>query len=261
MTRQENVGNTYPLFNRHGVRMNFENPISTTVNTNPDRYELVENFYKAPKINADIQNAAEATRMIANSDFEILGNNGANADVTFSATVAGIQCQTDGGSGDQVIILPHLDAGQSAWTQVKWGTENQVIWQMLIRTGAAVTSVTEWHGLKLTNTETIATDDDQAYFRFDATDDTNWNAIYSIGGTDVSIDTGIAVTADTNYSLRIEIDADRKPHFYINDKEVGSGTALTNDVDLIPYNGVQDDSAAAREMVLSQQKMSRKIFE
>ena len=255
------VAEKYPGFNVKDRRAAFKHPISTVVNTNSDRYELVEYFYKLPKGNGDIQNAAESTRMIANSNFEILGNSSDNADVTYSTTVAGIECQTDGGSGDSIIILPHLDSGQTAWKQILWGSENQVIWEAVIRMGAAVTSQTFWAGLKLTNTETIATDADQAYFRFDATDDTNFKAIYSINDVDVSIDTGVLPVINTNYYFRIELDSNRVPLYYIDDKQVGQGTALRDNIDFIPYIGIQDDSASAREIIIALTKISRKIFE
>ena len=29
---------------------------------------------------------------------------------------------------DQVIVLPHLDSSQTAWTNILWGTENQTHW-------------------------------------------------------------------------------------------------------------------------------------
>ena len=101
---------------------------------NPNRYNLVENFPRLPSINASIGIAV-------NTDFEVLGTNASADDVTVAATIGGIQLQTDGADNDQVIIAPHLDSGQSAWTGVKWGTENQVIWEAVIRT-AAITLVT-----------------------------------------------------------------------------------------------------------------------
>jgi hypothetical protein len=115
--------------------------------------------------------------------------------------------------------------------------------------------------LKLTNTEAVATDDDQAFFRFDSTDDTTWKCVSSVAGTDTSADSGLTVAANTTYHLRIEIDSDRKAHFFINDDEVAISAALTNDVDLIPYVGVQGDTTAAKTIHLAKQKISRIIFE
>jgi len=261
MVNKTNVGDKLPPFNKLSHRSHFDKPISSDVDTNPDRYELVEYYKKLPQLNATIDGVytGEVVRN-CNTDFEILGGNASDLDVTFSTTVAGIQLQTDGGSGDAIIVLPHLDSLYTAWTGVLWGTENQLIWEAVIRTGAAVTSVTMWAGLKLTNTETVATDDNQVYFRFDV-GVANWECVSSIGGTDTETDSGVVVAAATNYYFRIEIDADRVASFFINDAKVAQTTALTDNIDLIPYVGVQDDSANAREIVLIKQKISRLVFE
>jgi len=217
------------------------------------RYVLTERFNHLPSTNANIGVAT-------NLDFEVLGTNASADDVTFAATIGGLQLQTDGGENDSIIILPHLDSGQTAWTGVKWGTENQTIWEAIIRTDA-ITLCTIWAGLKLTNTATVATDDDQAFFRYAAASDTNWQAEYSIGGSDTEVDTGVVVEANTNYYFRIEIDADRKAHFYINEVQVASSTALTNDVDLIPYVGILANTNAPKTLNLSMEQISRIIYE
>jgi len=219
-----------------------------------DRYVLEENFEQRPGLNASVG-------ITFNPNFEILGTNVAEANVTWGALVGGIEMETAGADNDQVIILPHLDTLQTAWTSVPWGTENQVIWECVIKT-SAITAVLIWAGLKLTNTPTVATDDDQVYFRFSTDDsDTNWEIVSSIGGVDTTADSGVAVAASTIYYFRIEIDAERKAHFYINNKNVYNTTALTNDVDLIPYVGVQALAAAAKFLYLSKQKISRYVYE
>jgi len=220
------------------------------------RYVLEENFNQRPMKNASIG-------VNANLNFEILGTNVAEANVIHDSTRGAIQMKTAGAKDDQVIILPHLDTKQTAWTDVLWGTENQVIWEAVIRTGASIEDVIIWAGLKLTNTPTVATDDDAAYFRFDGGVD-NWEATTSIGGTDVEQDTGVAVSANTNYYFRIEIDSDRKAHFFIDNKEVYISTALTNDVDLIPYVGIQYTGSAgstSKYLYLVKEKISRIIYE
>lgn len=238
-----------------------------------DRYVLEENFSQLPGVNADIApasaddaadgaTAAEIALMMAKSKhFEVLGTNASSDDVTFATTVGGLQLQTDGADNDQVIILPHLDTGQTAWANVLWGTENQVIWEAIIKTDSAITTQTIWAGLKLTNTSVIATDADQVFFRYAAAADTNWQCINSIGGTDVSGDSGVVVAASKIYYFRIEIDADRKAHFFINNKEIYVTAALTNDVDLIPYVGIHANTDAAKSLYLVKQKISRYVYE
>lgn len=250
-----------PPYNNGPYQWDQHLTLTKNLSLNPERFTLTENFAKRPQLNATIDQVftVEAARA-CNQSFEILGTNASDDDVIFSATVGGIQLQTDGGSADQIIVLPHLDTNLSAWTGVKWGTENQVIWEAVIRTGAIAT-LTIWAGLKLTNTEVVATDDDQVYFRFDSTDDTVWKMIDSIAGTDTATASDVTVAANTNYHFRIEIDSSRKAHFFINDDEKYVSGALTDDVDLIPYIGVQSDSAATDILNIVSTQISRIIFE
>lgn len=203
-----------------------------------------------PGLNADILSATEATRMVTDPDFEVLGTNASSDDVTFNAE-GGIKLETDGADGDSVILLPHLDSNQSAWTAWTWGTDQQVIWQATIKTGASIANAIIWAGLKLTNTPTTATDDDQVFFRYE--DDVNsgrFQAIYSIGGTDTATDSGITVAANTVYELAITIDSDRVARMFINGTLAATSTALTDATDLIPYVGVEADGAAAAKSII-----------
>ena len=218
------------------------------------RQVLIERFKQRPLLNASLG-------VGSNLDFEILGTNAANADITFAATLGAINVATHGGNGDSTIILPHLSTNQSAWAGTKWGTENQVSWECAFRTGASIASVIIYCGLKLTNTDTTATDDNQAFFKFIGGTDTYWNYIYSIGGTDTATASTVTVSASTVYRFRIDIDSSRLAHFYINDVAVGSSTALTNDVDLIPYIGVKASTAAVKSIDLFYEKVSRIFFE
>lgn len=245
------------------------------IRKSPGRYYLEEFFKKLPDANAAIGTGysdADATaaanlvittaRQVANKDFEILGTNADIADFSWDTIAGGVKMETGSADNDQLIILPHLDTKQTAWTGVLWGTENQVIWECAIRTGASIATRLIWAGLKLTNTPTIATDADQVFFRYDTdVPDTNIQIISSIGGVDTTTDSGVAVAALTEYQLRIEIDSSRKAHFYINNVEIYISTALTNDVDLIPYVGLQQLSDGDADMTLCYQKISRILYE
>lgn len=224
------------------------------------RYELkwTAGARGKPAANADILNATESTRMIADPDFEILGTNASSDDVTFNVE-GGITFQTDGADNDQVILVPHLDANQTAWTQVIWGTDQETEWECLIRTAASVATQTIWAGLKLTNTSVTATDDDQAFFRYAAaTNSGKWQAISSRAGTDVATNTGVTVAAATDYHLKITIDSDRIPRFYINGVLVDTGAALVTAKDLIPYIGIHANHATAHSLHIRGQAISRK---
>jgi hypothetical protein len=258
---------------------------------NPDRIYLEEYFAQRPCINADMASATEATREVANKHFEVLGTNISSDDVTFATTTAGILLTPDGANGDQVIVLPHLDTNQSAWTGTKWGTENQVQWECAIRTDADdIDDTTIWAGLKLTNVPVMATDANQAYFIYGAEDDdagalttnANLHFVYSVANTDYVTDLGITVAAATDYRLGIQIDSDRKVSAWVNGVQYGLTTtadadgvevspasgdesslsvALTDDIDLIPYVGIMNQAGTARDMVLYYEKISRIFFE
>lgn len=211
-----------------------------------------------PAINADIQDTAEATRMIADPDFEILGTNAVSSCSAFNAE-GGVKYTTTTGANDQVIQAPHLDANQSAWKQITWGTDQETAWEAHIKTGSAITLTTIWAGLKLTNTSVSATDDDQVFFRYDsATNSGKWQVIASIGGTDVTTDTGITVVLSTEYHLRITIDSSRIARCYVNGQLVYTSGALTDAVDLIPYIGVQTTTTAAKHIIAFGEAIGRK---
>ena len=225
------------------------------------RYELkwTAGARGKPAANGAILNATESPRMIADPDFEILGTNASSDDVTFYAE-GGITFQTDGADNDQVILVPHLDGNQTAWTQVTWGTDQETEWECLIRTAASVATQTIWCGLKLTNTSVTATDDDQAFFRYAAaTNSGKWQAISSRADVDVATDTGVTVAANTDYHLKITIDADRIPRFYINGVLVDTGAALVTAKDLIPYIGIHANHATAHSLHVRGQAISRKL--
>lgn len=226
-----------------------------------DRLDLFWQFgvRGKPGVNGDIQNGAEAVRMIADPNFELLGTNASSDDSTFDPE-GGIVVQTDGADGDEVIILPHLDANQSGWALNTWGTDQQTRWSCRITTQASIANCIIWAGLKLTNTEVLVTDANQCFFRYE--DDViggRWRAIYSIGGVDTAVDTGITVAADTCYELNIDIDPGRIARMYIDGVLVATSTPLTTAVDLIPYIGVAaDGAAAAKSLGVRWERISRR---
>jgi len=262
------------------------------------RYYLYESFAKKPGLNAvsvidpDADSAsALAAYVIANRDFETLGTNMTTALTTFPGTSAGIKMTTAGADQDQAILLPHLDTNMSAWSKVLWGTENQVEWECSIML-PALDNQKVWAGLKLTNDQLVATDDDQIFFKFqsDATNSesfttfANWHLVHSIGGTDYISKLPIAAAANTPYHLKIAIDSDRKATCFVNGvqynitstagstggtavtaveagKAATKSAALTNDVDLIPYIGIEAGAAAAEAIDVHWTSISRHVYE
>ena len=226
----------------------------------PKRLELlwIAGQRGKPGINADINSATESVREIADPDFEILGTNAVSADCTFNAE-GGITLTTAGAADDQMILLPHLDANQTAWTKYTWGTDREVWYECLWETGTNITNAIIWNGLKLTNTQVSATDADQVFVRYE--NDVNsgkFQVVDSIGGTDVTTDSGITVVLSTKYHIAIKINTDRTAEVYINGQLVRITSALTDAIDLIPYLGVEADGAtAAKDITVHACRISR----
>lgn len=249
---------------KDGVIRDFAVAPNRRINGLSDRLELkwVAGARGKPAINADIQNVAESIRMIADPDFEVLGTNATTASVTYAAT-GGVLLTTAGADGDAVIIAPHLDTSQTGWTQFTWPTSKSVEWECEIATGAAITSMAAWAGLKLTQTGTVATDDDQVYLRYqNGVSSGNWVVVSSIANTDTSTDTGIAVAVSTRYRIKIRIDSTRKAYVYLSSGASPTGTdervanwtllyttAVLTSVNLIPYIGVAAAGAAAAKVL------------
>ena len=257
------------------------------------RYYLEEYFAQLPGLNADLASTTESTNTPVNRNFEALGTNMTSALATYSATVAGMAMTTATADQDRMIVAPHLDTKQGAWAGTKWGTENQVHWECSIRTSSAIDNQWIWAGLKLTNVVELATDANSAFFSFgtDAdnagqafTDFTKLHFSHSIANTDYISQLPITVAADTNYHLKIVFDSDRKLTIYVNGIQynitstagstggtavtaVQPGTvatksaAMTDNIDLIPYIGIENCDAAAAVLNVQYEAISRLIFE
>jgi len=206
---------------------------------------------------------------------------------TFATTSAGILATTAGADQDQAILTPHLDTAATAWAGCLWGTENEVHWETSIML-PAIDNQNVWAGLKLTNVPEVATDANQAYFNFltDAdnsgqsyTDFTKLHFVYSIADTDYISQLPITVAANTPYHLKMEIDSDRKIAIFVNGIQYNvtstsgstggtavttgttKSTALTDDIDLIPYNGIEANAGAAEALNTHYICMSRNVYE
>jgi len=124
-----------------------------------------------------------------------------------------------------------------------------------------------------------------------------WYFIQSVNGTDYLTNLGITVAADTPYHFRIAIDSDRKPSIFVNGVQYSAtttaqgsalsgsteatgttqatiaesysatnantqkGPALKNDVDLIPYIGIEAGAGAAEAVNVHYTAISRHVFE
>jgi len=257
------------------------------------RFYLDEWFSQRPGLNADIDQVStvEVQRAL-NRNWEALGTNMTTALATFATTSAGILATTAGADQDQAILTPHLDTAATAWAGCLWGTENEVHWETSIML-PAIDNQNVWCGLKLTNAPEVATDANQAYFNFltdsdnsgqDYDDFTKWHFVYSVANTDYISQIPVTVAANTPYHLKMEIDSDRKATIFVNGIQYNvtstsgstggtavtavqpgtaatKSTALTNDIDLIPYNGIEANAGAAEALNTHYVCMSRNVYE
>ena len=256
------------------------------------RYYLEEWFSQRPGLNADIDQVStvEVQRAL-NRNWEALGTNMTTALCTFATTSAGVLATTAGADEDQAILTPHLDTAATAWAGTLWGTENSVSFETSIML-PALDNQKVWAGLKLTNDQLVATDANQIFFKFqtDATNSeafttfANWHVVHSIADTDYISRLPIAVAANTPYHLKIEIDSDRKATVFVNGVQYNlTGTsgstggtavtavqpgvaatksaALTNDIDLIPYIGIEAGDGAAEAVNVHYVACSRNVYE
>ena len=265
-------------------------------NRDPDRYYLEEYFKRLPDTNsilgtvftnADATDAANTAirvaELVANKDFELIGEHNTDGTVEFSSTIAGFNITTAGEDNDQMIIQPHADTNQSAWNNLRWATQDEVIWECALYTSGSIVTMAFWAGLKTSTVVTYATDDNKAYFLFSTNDDmgalttnANLHFVYSVSGTDYITDLGIAVAANTIYKLKIVIDSDRRVSVYVNGKVYGlvttdlaGGTTQTNTgqkslvlttgIALKPYIGLQTLAGVTSNITVCYQKISRTI--
>jgi hypothetical protein len=244
-------------------------------------------FLQRPGLNANIDQVStvEVQRAL-NRNWEALGTNMTTALCTFASTSAGVLATTAGADQDQAILTPHLDTAQTAWAGTKWGTENETHFETSIML-PALDNQKVWAGLKLTNDQLVATDDDQVFFKYQTdatnseafTDYAKWHFVHSIGGTDYISQLPITVAANTPYHLKITIDSNRKASIFVNGQQynvtstsgstggtaVTTGTtkteALTDDIDLIPYVGIEAGAAAAEAVNVHYVCCSRNVYE
>ena len=251
------------------------------------RFYLEENFLQRPGLNAAIDQVStvEVQRAL-NRNWEALGTNMTTALCTFATTGAGVLVTTATADEDQGILLPHLDTAATAWTGTLWGTENQVHFETSIQI-PALDNQKVWTGLKLTNDQLVATDANQMFFKYQ-TDATNseafsdyakWHFVYSIADTDYISQLPITVAINTPYHFKIEVDSDRKAAIFVNGVQynvtttagstggtaVTTGTtktkALTDNINLIPYVGIEAGDGAAEAVNCHYVACSRHVYE
>ena len=283
--------NNYKLYTTASTGVEQDRTLGTTAK-DARRVYLDEWFLQRPGLNANIDQVStvEVQRAL-NRNWEALGTNMTTALCTFATTGAGVLATTAGADQDQGILTPHLDTAATAWAGTLWGTENSVHFETSLQI-PALDNQKVWAGLKLTNDQLVATDDDQMFFKYQ-TDATNseafddfakWHFVHSIGGTDHISVLPITVAVDTPYHFKIEVGSDRKATIFVNGiqynvtttsgstggtavtavqagKQAVKTAALTDDVDLIPYVGIEEGAAAAEAVNVHYICCSRNVYE
>ena len=225
---------------------------------------------------------------------EVIGNNAASGDVTRTTTVPGVRL-SGGSDGDAAVLIGHQDASQSAMGAPIFGTENECHFECLIRTGASIASQTWGAGFLNSASQAadaavfnFATGDDAAYFVYGDTDDDTGvlgdnTQLYFVtnhgAGNDVRVKLPITVAANTTYRLGIQIDASRQVSIFVDGVQyslqglttaaeytsAGVGTtksaALSDDINLVPAVGIQQQSTDNRTLDVSYMKVSRVSFD
>lgn len=224
------------------------------------RFELewVAGIRGKPGLNADIANADESIREIADPMFEVLGTNMTSALCTHRAE-GGILLTTAGADNDQAFLIAHQDTSQSIWNKT-WDTTLEFEWSMLMKTGSAITTVSYISGMK-SDLDGSIDDADLAIFRFNSeSGNTTWKFVSQEGGVGgVTLDTTIAIVADTVYHLALKCGTDQIVRAYINGSYVGSQSFAGGSELLEPFLSCQQLAGSiTRDIVVYGQKLSSK---
>lgn len=201
---------------------------------------------EGPTQNAIAKIALKINNMLAaNEHFEVAGTNMTSALATHNAARGGVRLATAGANNDQSILQPRqTNSGDSLWA-TGMVTDQSPSWTVSFRLGS-VAAISIKVGLALTNAHNLTTDDDQVALWFTTATGGNWLVATSIGGTDATVDTGIAPAANREYRLAIDIDENRVARVWLNGVLVATTDALTTAVNLKPYISIQALTGAAK---------------
>lgn len=195
----------------------------------------------------------------------VSGTNMTTALVTYAAG-GGMTFTTAGASGDKAF----LEANSSTYSPLvgAFVSDNSPRFRAIIKTGSSVASVAICAGFKLTATDVLATDDDQAFFRYLSSENGGaWQFITSRAGTDTttvapaSTPAGAAVAASTLYVLDVVVNSDRTCMGYVNGEPVSNAVlpALVTAKTFIPVVGCAATTSAAKSIAIYDVRLSKKI--
>lgn len=197
--------------------------------------------------------------------WKLSGTNMTSALATFAAG-GGLTLTTAGASADKAFLEPNSSTyGPLVGALV---SDNSPRFRAIIKTGSSVASVAICAGLKLTATDVLATDDDQAYFRYLSSENSGaWQFVTSRAGTDTTTVApsytrqGAAVAANTLYVLDVVVNADRTVQGYVNGAPISNVAlpALTTAIAFIPVIGCAATASAAKAISIKDVRLSKTI--
>ena len=241
------------------------------INFDSGRTTFVDTFVHRPALAANTVptvcavTAAQAAFMLAaNRDWEAIGTNMTSALCTHS-TGGGITLTTAGAGDDQAFIKPTTvtspsKSGIATWD---WSTTDEIAFRARIKTSTSIAGldIVAGYWLTLGTPFLETTDADSVSFMF-STESTvsaaNWLTHTAVAGTDQDYDTGEAVVASTTTDLALFLDSSRVPHFFIDGKQVHQGPAMTVDIDLIPFIGINDTAGAEKAITVRRVGLGKK---
>lgn len=211
------------------------------------------------------------TRLTYSDQFEMLpaltavaaGNDpyfftiGTGTEIPAKNTTGGINLKTQSTTPADNDNISLQATGNSAFKSIPITATSLIVWTSRVSVTALIEEVVV-AGL----VETYPTTDilpktvagEGAQFMFDPGDESasgltapfvgNWILAHKVNGTDTYTDTDVPVVAGQDYELRIEIGADLKASYYIDNLYVGQGPALTSGDTLSSLHGIQINAAS-----------------
>ncbi len=179
---------------------------------------------------------------------------GVAGDVALITTNGGaLRLDTAAADGDQVVLTTSQATsifGDGAF----WDTDLQPGFYATVRLDTAANSLHNariFMGLKLSNTDVLGTDDDQAIWHMDAnalTTPQPWSTVTS--NTDVDITRLYRnAEASTVVGLGVLLDEGRRPHYFFNGNHVGEGAGLRSLATVRPFIGVASRGQAEQKIL------------
>lgn len=211
------------------------------------RWRSIEYFNQRPLLNASIG-------VNANLNYELAGTNADDANVAYDVDGGITLTPTSAASGNQAVITPHADTGQSAVFNVEWRLQKSIRYQTQLRMPSSLDDLTIWFGWKTTSTNPDS-ENACAYFRFQDGVNTNRFQMLTNFGTPATFNSQFAPAAGDEIVAAVEFTYDATSDDFFASFQLGrnydqlqeihrvTGFEPSNGV-LVPHVGIQIDEDA-----------------